>query len=252
MIWPIVWIWIYNPTDTIHFNRIAQNTYGLRNDIGDVNATNNWWGTNNPSNPHDVWIVSGNVKYNPWLVLSVNWWVKLKNNTILKIGIVGALVSVVLISGCTSYSINETKTFSDGDMSFNYPADFYNVTYSGNEIDSSTMGLIGMLENKDGLTIYVCKNKTGTSLAETKEGTVSSVKTSSTGKILSTSTETNPNGVVVEKMSYTEGGFLIFKGRRDSMYFQSNGDVYAITVYGLDLDKKKLSNIDNIIFQSIK
>ena len=27
-------------------------------------------------------------------------------------------------------------------MSFNYPADFYDVNYSGNEIDSSTMRLI--------------------------------------------------------------------------------------------------------------
>jgi parallel beta-helix repeat protein len=65
-------IWTYNSTDTIQFNRIAQNTYGLRNDIGTVNATNNWWGTNNPINPSDIWIVSGNVTYNPWLVLSVN------------------------------------------------------------------------------------------------------------------------------------------------------------------------------------
>jgi hypothetical protein len=125
--------------------------------------------------------------------------VKLKNNIILKIGIVGTLVSIVLVSGCTSSSTNETKTFSDGDMSFNYLADFYNVTFSGNEIDSSTMRLIGMLENKDGFTIYVCKNKTKTSLTETREGTISSVKNSLTGKVLPPTTETNPNGVIVEK-----------------------------------------------------
>lgn len=65
-------IWTYNSTDIIQFNRIAQNTYGLRNDIGTVNATNNWWGTNNPSNPNDIWIVNGNVNYTSWLVLSVN------------------------------------------------------------------------------------------------------------------------------------------------------------------------------------
>jgi len=176
----------------------------------------------------------------------------LKNNYILKIGIIGTLVSIILTSGCTSSSTNETKTFSDGVMSFNYPADFYNITYSGNEIDSSTMRLIGLLENKEGLTIYVCKNKTRTSLAETKEGTVSSVKNSLTGKVVYTATETNPNGVVVEKISYTERGFLIIKGRYDSMYFQSNGDVYAIMVYGLDLDKQKLASIGDIIFQSIK
>ncbi len=176
----------------------------------------------------------------------------MKNNNILKIGLIGTIVSIVLVSGCTSSSTNETKSFSDGDMSFNYPADFYNITYSGNEIDSSTMHLIGMLENKDGFTIYVSKNKTKTSPTEAKDGAVSSVKNSSTGKVLYTTTETNPNGVVVEKMSYTKRGLLIFKGMYDSMYFQSNGAVYAIVVSGLDLDKKKLANIDNIIFQSIK
>jgi hypothetical protein len=178
--------------------------------------------------------------------------VKLKTNNILKIGIIGTLVSIILTSGCTSSSTNETKTFSDGVMSFNYPVDFYNVTYSGNELDSSTMQLIGMLENKEGLTIYVCKNKTGTSLAETKEGTVSSVENSLTGKVLLSTAEINPNGVVVEKISYTERKFLIIKGRYDAMYFQSNGDVYAIGVSGLDLDKQKLASIDDIIFQSIK
>ena len=65
-------IWTNNSTDTIQFNRIAQNIYGLRNDIGTLNATNNWWGTNNPSNPNDIWIVSGNVNYTSWLVLSLN------------------------------------------------------------------------------------------------------------------------------------------------------------------------------------
>ncbi|MDP3623045.1 MAG: chitobiase/beta-hexosaminidase C-terminal domain-containing protein, partial [Methanobacteriaceae archaeon] len=63
-------IWTNNSTDTIHFNRITQNTYGLRNDMGTVNATNNWWGTNNPGS-NDLWLVSGNVTYDPWLVLNL-------------------------------------------------------------------------------------------------------------------------------------------------------------------------------------
>ncbi|BDZ66843.1 hypothetical protein [Methanobacterium ferruginis] len=83
----------------------------------------------------------------------------MKINNIMKIGIIGTLILIVLASGCTSSSTNETKTFSDGNMSFNYPADFYDVNYSGNEIESSTMRLIGMLENKDGLTIYVLRIK---------------------------------------------------------------------------------------------
>lgn len=176
----------------------------------------------------------------------------LKNNNIFKIGIIETLVSIVLVSGCTSSSTNETKTFSDGDMSFDYPADFYDVDYSGNEIDSSTMRLIGMLENKDGFAIRVFKSKTRTSPTEAKDVAVSKIENLSNYKVLSTTTETNSNGVAVEKISYSESKFLIFNWRHDNMYFQKKGDVYVITVSGLVLDKQKLTDINNIIFQSIK
>jgi parallel beta-helix repeat protein len=65
-------IWTYNSSDTINFNRITQNTYGLKNEIGTINATNNWWGTNNPTSPSDIWVVSGSVDHTKWLVLSIN------------------------------------------------------------------------------------------------------------------------------------------------------------------------------------
>ena len=66
-------IWTYNSTDVIQFNRITGNTYGLRNDIGTINATNNWWGSNtDPSTiPGAICNQNGTVIYNPWLVLSV-------------------------------------------------------------------------------------------------------------------------------------------------------------------------------------
>ncbi len=62
----------YNSTDTIHFNRITENTYGLKNEIGTINANNNWWGTNNPTSPGDIWVVSGSVDHTKWLVLTIN------------------------------------------------------------------------------------------------------------------------------------------------------------------------------------
>ena len=66
-------IWTYNSTDTIQFNKITGNTYGLRNDIGTVNETNNWWGSNaNPSTiSSDIYNESGTVIPGTWLVLSV-------------------------------------------------------------------------------------------------------------------------------------------------------------------------------------
>ncbi|MDP2837339.1 MAG: NosD domain-containing protein, partial [Methanobacteriaceae archaeon] len=61
----------------VNFNRIVGNGfYGLYVEEGLINATNNWWGTNNPVNsligPSDIAIEWGNVTYGPWLVLNVN------------------------------------------------------------------------------------------------------------------------------------------------------------------------------------
>jgi Predicted double-glycine peptidase len=67
----------YNSSAVIKFNRIAANNrYGLYNEgNGVVDATNNWWGSNNPvvsSNiSSDICLNGGNVTYNPWLVLNV-------------------------------------------------------------------------------------------------------------------------------------------------------------------------------------
>jgi parallel beta-helix repeat protein len=71
-------IYLNNSSTEIHFNQIVgNNRYGLYNQgNGTVNATNNWWGSNNPvvssTSPSDINIAGGNVTYNPWLVLSIN------------------------------------------------------------------------------------------------------------------------------------------------------------------------------------
>jgi parallel beta-helix repeat protein len=61
-------------TDNINFNRILGNYYaGLASDVTALNATNNWWGTNNPDTnfgSHCIWVYSGSVNYNPWLILN--------------------------------------------------------------------------------------------------------------------------------------------------------------------------------------
>lgn len=71
-------VYIFNSSANVNFNRISGNSaYGLYNTgNGTVNATNNWWGSNNPvvslSSPSDICIQNGIVTYNPWLVLNVN------------------------------------------------------------------------------------------------------------------------------------------------------------------------------------
>lgn len=63
----------YSSAD-INFNRIASNiNYELINEYGNVDATNNWWGSNsNPMNLGEILLNNGYVDYNPWLILGVD------------------------------------------------------------------------------------------------------------------------------------------------------------------------------------
>ena len=181
----------------------------------------------------------------------------LNKSNILKIGIVGTIILIVMVSGCTSSSSTETKTFSDGVMSFNYPADFDNETTSGNDTNSSSpVQVISKLKKPAPNIHYISveKNISAISLTEAKDGIDSVVKNSSTYKFLSSTTETNPNGVVIEKTSYTDEFLLGTKIRYNDMYFKINDNLYRITVYGPDIGThaQSIENTTNIIFQSIK
>ena len=70
-------IYINNSSAYINFNKIVSNSrYGLyKAGSGTVDATNNWWGSNNPlasaASGSDVYIPGGNVNYDPWLMLKL-------------------------------------------------------------------------------------------------------------------------------------------------------------------------------------
>jgi len=63
-----------NGTATMHFNRIVENSdsqgYSIYNDVehGDLNATDNWWGSNSPN--FGAIIYGEDVIYSPWLYLT--------------------------------------------------------------------------------------------------------------------------------------------------------------------------------------
>lgn len=168
------------------------------------------------------------------------------------------LVIIVLASGCTNSSMNQTKTFSDGVMSFSYPGDFDSVTYSGNNTNSSfPMQVIGDLENTAPLRVHnilVCKNISATSPTEIRDRSISRVKNESTGEILSITTETNPNNVVVEKIAYSFEYTIGMRARYNEMYFKINDSVYGISVYGPDTTTSTQNIMDTTktIFQSLK
>jgi len=178
----------------------------------------------------------------------------LKNNNILKIGFMGILIFILVISasGCTSSSTNETKTFSDGAMSFNYPS-FFNKTQIP-DVNSSSFQIISSLETKNIFNtqfIHVTKNKTDVSPTKARDNSISKVKNDSTSnKILSVTTETNSNGVVVERYTYVNNGLI--SETYHVMYFKIGDDVYGIGVQGPDLFKQEIIKTTNIVFQSIK
>ncbi|MFA0832880.1 MAG: right-handed parallel beta-helix repeat-containing protein [Methanobacterium formicicum] len=69
-------VYLYYSSGEFHFNRILGNgQYGIYSRGGTVNATNNWWGTNYPNTYgslyRDIYVSSGTLYYDPWLVLTV-------------------------------------------------------------------------------------------------------------------------------------------------------------------------------------
>lgn len=177
----------------------------------------------------------------------------MKNSTILLIGIIGVFILIVLVSGCTSSS---TKTFSDGDMSFNYPDNFVDITEQGNSNSSSSswqdMVKLGNNNLLNMQVILVGKNTGETSSAEIRDNGVLKVKKQPTGEVLSTTTETNTYGILVEKSTYKQEDSVFGRVIYNDMFFKINGVVYAISVYGPDSNKQQIMETANIVFQSIK
>jgi hypothetical protein len=171
--------------------------------------------------------------------------------------IVGILILIVSAYSWFGSSTNETKTFSDGAMSFNYPADFDNVSYSADDNSSSSKKLIGKLYNSAPFkvqTIWVDKNTSAIFPTEARDKLISLIKKYPKGELVSTTSETNPNGVVVEKITHTDEIEQGTRSRYIEMIFKINDTVYGIMIYGDDTkdNQKVMDNTANIIFQSIK
>lgn len=176
-----------------------------------------------------------------------------KKLSLLGMGII--ILAIVVISGCTSTSIGKS-TYTTNGMTFNYPNDFINTT-SPPAFINSTSGWtqIGFLASQN---VYITighnpnSNKSTTSSGELL--TSEKVVRQNNGNVLSTTNQTNPNGVVVygESETFNEP-HTNNKLRYYEMYFTAkNGEVYEIVVYGLDSDNSQISNVKNIIFNSLK
>jgi len=166
-------------------------------------------------------------------------------------GFLGILILFVVASGSASSTLLK---FSDGIISFNYPSDFQNITFSGN-ITSESSNLIDKthMANRDNIAIVIGKNLQANSAANARDATLVSFNKISTDKVFSTTTETNPNSIVVEK-SITQ---LIDPNTNTvlkciDMFFTANGVVYHISVYGDDSKNQQIIETADTIFNSLK
>jgi len=129
-------------------------------------------------------------------------------NIILGMGLLIILISIVSVSGCAVYSKTEPRTFSDGPMSFNYPGELHQVN-NFKDINGTKMQVIAyfnndnvfnyFVENKNKQFMQVLKNKSYTTPIEVRDKTIIGFNSFS-GEV-STDSETNPNGIVVEKIT---------------------------------------------------
>lgn len=147
------------------------------------------------------------------------------------------------------------QTYSNGDISFKYPDSFEDSTMP----DSITSGdsswkHLDYMSNSDGISIRVDRNTGDASPTASRDATESDVESLSTGKIISTSTETNPNNIVVARSTNSledpsTGDTLLYY---DMFFKASNGDAYYISVWGVQSLKQDIKNTAQTIFKTLK
>jgi len=131
-------IYLNNSTAEIHLNSIVENSrYGLyKVGNGTVNATNNWWGSNNLTvsltSPSDIGIAGGSVTYDPWLVLSVNSSTDRSNRS-------GTHYNYIITADLT-HNNHGNDTSSDGNIPDNIPIYFNSTLGTINSSGSTKKG----------------------------------------------------------------------------------------------------------------
>lgn len=171
-------------------------------------------------------------------------------NKILLLVLIVAL-SVIGISGFIYLNTSSQKSFSDGSITFNYPGSFQNGT--SQEITSE--GWIHVITlNHEGTFIYVQKNELNTDPEDARQEIESLITNSSfSGEVVSHTKEINPNGIEIFKGIYT----LIdptYNEKLKYVYFyfkDKKGVLYNIIIYDYEKNYKKVSNVADIIFNSL-
>ena len=174
------------------------------------------------------------------------------NKKIGLISIIGLVVLLVAVSGCTSSRGNKTYTY--GTVSFYAPDDMQNTTSSSDIISGSDIwSKVAFMGNNAGVNILLTKAaSSNVSPEESQLATEVSVKQNN-GTVLSTTHGTNPNGVLIfeEVNTLTDPSDNSVLKYYDMSFNGNDGNTYALQVYGKS-DSSSVSDTRDMVYNSLK
>lgn len=160
----------------------------------------------------------------------------------------------------TNTSTNSNNTapiaksiFKNGNMSFQYPSDFQNITRRSDIITGdSNWQTLRTLNNSQGINIVIKRYNGVAEPAGVISDTQNSIRNNN-GTVLSTTDQTNSNGVEIFGSIHTltnptDNTIL----RYYQMSFMATGQTYSIQVFGDDSENSNILKVKNIVFNTLK
>ena len=169
-------------------------------------------------------------------------------------GIISIILAVVFISGCTDSANTElTKTFSKGNVSFNYPSDWFEMPYTDDGIksDAQVIGFVSPANMECDFSIQKIPSST---IKEVKDTNIQFDKLNRNATVLNQTT-TTVNGLSAYQVLYTyKDPDVSDKEMKESEYFiQKGNNVYLVEfrVYSVN-DFDKYTEISNKMLSTVK
>lgn len=174
----------------------------------------------------------------------------MKKNMILGITVLVIIIAIIIVVGFTNfYSVtNNTTTYNDGAVMFNYPS---NMTTPSENISSNNTSSVWNYTSLTDNTTNILLGKTAAIPNPLISSSVmSQYLQTGYGQLISNDTlSTNPNGVQVYRYAY-EANYTNITYYYLDFANKNNSTIYEISVYGNDTTQSQ--NIADQIFNSLK
>lgn len=162
-------------------------------------------------------------------------------------GIIILIVLIVAVSGC-AVGNTSNATYSANGITFNYPSDFKEETFSGDIVPGSDWETVGFLSNGD-IYIGIYKNPTQNDPELVRNETV--LTQFSGGDNLGSTQSTNSHGVeMFENIATINDPSTNQTLRYYNAFFLVSGEVFQISVYGKN-GNVEIEIISDRVFESL-